>query len=530
MSFSSGTPGKDVIGVDFGNTTTKLTISSRNNGHRPVPVTIPGYSRNVPHRDGVFTPVIPSVIHYAADGTVLIGMQVADKGLLDADSTVRWMAHYTSLGSPVRFRAERGLLSFQEAASDFLCSIIRRTGDLYHIRRSDLVVAVPAGSRDQFRSWLATLDAGEIISRVHIIEQPSAIAAACLPDSRSGDAFMIIDFGGSSLEISVVTLFFEDGECQSRILGRASGNFGGKTLDQLLLRQVIKRTGLPEPEHELLRNLLSSCEKAKENLSIDQVTEMILDGGDPIRVTRKDFEELLAREGISTRFSSTLQQALNNAASRGYDEHSLSAVILTGGSGAIPSIRRMVEARFGSLPLITDQPLSTISRGAAVWLRGSSPGGQVTHTYAIRVWNPEQGAFELQPIVRKGTPIPSGGPVTRVRIQATYDGQTRLGIPLYQLAAPGQERGSTGHRELRFGPAGPILHEEGDQAHGEPPGSVWINEKNLLFIPAEPPAMKGEPRFELVFSISASRELLISAQDLRTGKQVLENASAGIVH
>ncbi len=528
MRFSSGKTGKDVIGVDFGNTTTKLTISSGNTGHRPVPVTIPGYSRSVPQGEGVFTSAIPSIIHYTADGTVLIGMQVADQGLLDADSTVRWMAHYTSLGSPVRFRAERGLLSYREAASDFLCSIIRRTGELYQMCRSDLVIAVPAGSRDQYRKWLATLDAGEIISRVHIIEQPSAIAAACLPESRSGDAFMIIDFGGSSLEISVVTLFFEDGECQSRILGRASGNFGGQTLDQLLLCQAVHRTGLPEQEHELQKNLLSSCEKAKEDLSIDQVTEMILEGGNPIRVTRKDFEELLAKEGIYTRFSSTLEQALSNAASRGYDEHALSAVIMTGGSVAIPSFRRMVKARFGSVPLIADQPLSTISRGAAVWLHGSSHGGQITHTYAIRVWNPEQGAFELQPIVRKGSPVPSTGPITRVRIQATYDGQTRLGIPLYQLTAPGQKRGSTGHRELKYGPAGPVLHEEGDQDHGENSGCVWINEKNLLFIPADPPAMKGEPRFELVFSISASRELLISAQDLRTGKQVLENARAGV--
>jgi hypothetical protein len=58
---------------------------------------------------------------------------------------------------------------------------------------------------------------------------------------------------------------------------------------------------------------------------------------------------------------------------------------------------------------------------------------------------------------------------------------------------------------------------------------TWINEKNLPLIPADPPAIRGEPRFELWFSIDSSRELLISARDLRTGREVLENTRAGII-
>jgi molecular chaperone DnaK len=529
MTIPTGKSGKGVIGIDFGNTTTKVTIRAGTTGIRPVPVTIPGYSRDVPLGEREFAPVIPSVIHYARDGSVLIGMEVINRGLLDDDGTMRWMAHYTRLGNPVRFRVERGLLSFQDATSDFLSSIIRRIGELYQLYRSDLVVAVPAGSREKFADWLPSLATGEVVSRVRIIEQPSAIAAACLPDSRSNDTFMIIDFGGSSLEVSVVTLFFKDGECQTRILGQASGNFGGQALDRLLLRGIRPRIGLPEPDQNHLKKLLRACERAKEDLSQDLVTEIALEGREPIQVTRNDFEELLAIDGIYAGYSSIIQQALNSAATRGYTEHSLSAVILTGGSGAIPSFRRLVEVRFGSVRLIADQPLLTCSRGAAVWLYGSSPKDQIIHTYALRIWNPAKKNFELRPIIRKGCPVPSNGPVARIRIQATYDGQTRLGIPLYQLAAPGKNRWDSDHREITFGPEGLVLLEEGDRPFGEHSGCSWINEKNLLFIPADPPAMKGEPRFEIGFSIGASRELLVSAQDLRTGKRVLENVRAGIL-
>jgi molecular chaperone DnaK len=528
MTTPTGRPGC-AIGVDFGNTATKVTLRHDGSGIHPIPVTIPGYSRDVPLGGGAFAPVIPSVLHYARDGSVLIGMQVIDRGLLDDDGTVRWMAHYTSLGSPARFRVERGPLSFQDAATDFLSLIIRRTGELYPVCRSDLVVAVPAGSREMFMGWLPALATGEIVSRVRIIEQPSAITSACLPDSRSPDTFMIIDFGGSSLEVFVATSFGEDGTRRARILGRASGNFGGNTIDRLLLRWLLHRIALSNPGQELTRELLRACQQAKESLSTHPVTPILVGGKELVQITRSDFEELLENEGIFARYSSVLEQAVNSAAARGYAANSLSAVILAGGSGAIPSFRSLVEGRFGSARLVVDQPVLCCSRGAAAWPQRASPEDQITHTYAVRIWNPDLKRFELQPIIRRGCPVPSNGMVTRIRIQATYDGQTRMGIPIYQLAAPGQGCRHAEHREITFGPTGPILLEEGDHPLGENTGGLWINEKDLIFIPADPPAMRMEPRFEIGFSVGASGELLVSAKDLGTGKWVLENVRAGIL-
>jgi molecular chaperone DnaK (HSP70) len=528
MTTSTGSPGC-VIGIDFGNTTTKVAIHHESAGMYPVPVAIPGYSRDVPLGGGAFAPVIPSVLHYALDGSVLVGMQVIDREPLDEDGTVRWMAHYTSLGSPARFRVERGPLSFQDAAADFLSSIIRRTGELYPVRRSDLVIAVPAGSREMFMAWLPSLATGEIVSRVRIIEQPSAITSACLPDSRSPDTFMIIDFGGSSLEVFVATSTGEDDKPRTRILGRASGNFGGNTIDRLLLRWLLHQIDLHNPGQELTKKLLEACQQAKESLSTHPVTPILADGRELVRITRNDFEELLEKEGIFARYSSVLEQAVNSAAARGYTENSVSAVILAGGSGAIPSFQSLVEGRFGSARLVADQPILCGSRGAAAWPQRTSPEDQITHTYAVRVWNPDLKRFELQPIIRRGCPVPSNGTVTRIRIQATYDGQTRLGIPIYQLTAPGQGCRHAEHREITFGPTGPILLEEGDQPPGEQPRGLWINEKDLIFVPADPPAMRGEPRFEIGFSVGASGELLVSAKDLGTGKRVLENAIAVIL-
>ena len=64
----------------------------------------------------------------------------------------------------------------------------------------------------------------------------------------------------------------------------------------------------------------------------------------------------------------------------------------------------------------------------------------------------------------------------------------------------------------------------GDEGQpGEEDGSAWINDRALTLIPVDPPAIRGEPRLEVWFSVDASRMLRASARDIRTGKLVLEN-------
>jgi molecular chaperone DnaK len=397
---------KCTIGVDFGNTLTKLTINTGSGSNQSVPVAIPDFSRKIPQGEERFAPVIPSVIHYTTEDTVLVGKQVTDLGLLAADGTVRWMAHYANLGSPVRFRIGRRVLSYQVAAADFLSRIIRSTAELYQLSRSDLVVAVPPGCSDRYTDWLTKLNTEDIISRVRVIEQPSAVVSSCLDKHTGNITFMIIDFGGSALDVSVITRFFEDGESRYRIVGDAHGSIGGRMLDRLLLRFAAQNACMPYSDQPRRDNRLQECEKAKENLTTDHATEIFLEAGKKIRITRRDFEELLTSEGVYTMFSSTIQQAMDRASSRGYNDHSISSVILVGGSGAIPSFQELVKSRFGAAKVISDGPLDVVSRGASAGCSGYSPFRQINHNYAIRVWNSAKGAFEFRTVIPKGCPDP----------------------------------------------------------------------------------------------------------------------------
>jgi hypothetical protein len=72
--------------------------------------------------------------------------------------------------------------------------------------------------------------------------------------------------------------------------------------------------------------------------------------------------------------------------------------------------------------------------------------------------------------------------------------------------------------ELVFDPSGaarvmPVSPDEQERR-----SSFWMNEHSPTFLGADPPAMQGEPRYEVEFNIDGNKRLLITARDLKTGR------------
>lgn len=525
------------VGMDMGNTATKISVDRGLPGVDPEPLELQGVSGFVtqPSKGRSYRiPIIPSLIHYADDGAVFVGCEVEDRGLSDSDGTVCWMARQVALDSPVCFRVGRRELTYQVAASDFLSSIIHRLGEQMQLNKADLVVAVPPGSTDQFRKCLSHHEYGAVIGKVIVIESPEAAIGSSLPGNMipevvKGGMVMIIDFGGSQLEISLMAGHTDQGDIRWRSLGRTVSSLGGRDLDRL----IMKMTGCQIPvqaqkEGDLSREIRIVSRAVKEALSVDEETDLTLPGKTSVRIKRRDFEDILSTEGVYARISSTLEQTLAVAASRGYSEHSLCAIILAGGSSCIPSVERYIKARFKGVRIFSERPVDCAARGAALFRGGLPMNDRIVSDYAIRVWNPETARFELRTIIRRGCRVPTDAPIARFRIQAAYDGQTRLGIPLYCMNHHSETVPPDQERELRYLESGVVEVIERQESHR----SYYMNpkpvERGVLLIPADPPARVGDPRFEIRLSVNHRGELLVSATDLHTGRLVLKDAKPEI--
>src|SRR5262249_13456580 len=149
---------------------------------------------------------------------------------------------------------------------------------------------------------------------------------------------------------------------------------------------------------------------------------------------------LFDAHGAFTQIDQTIRRALNAARDRGYDEDSVKAVLMVGGSSLIPSVQQTVQRIFGRERVMLKRPLDAVARGAAAFVAAVDFYDQIQHDYAFRYVDPKKGDYEYRPIVARGTAYPTTEPLARMTIKASHDGQTHLGIAIFEL---GERRATT---------------------------------------------------------------------------------------
>jgi len=495
-----------------------------------VPFHVPDYGRRMKSpTGGEGISVIPSLVHYAADRRRWVGEQVRQKNLYHSERTFRWMKRYISNRSPAKRTLDGREISHFDAGRDFLAAVLAVTSAELNLRDEEIALTMPVEAYEHYGDWLATVAESAGFPRFRLIDEASAAALGYGVHIQPGQVYLIFDFGGGTLDVAVVLI--EDSETAAtgrrcRVLGKAGTELGGMTIDQWLFQEVLRRNGLSDSDEEVRavsRELLSACEAAKEALSERESAEITVVNpytGAAIaeEFTRSQFEELLDRHEALTQIDRTIRRAINAARERGYDEDSIQKVLLVGGSSLIPCVQRTVQRIFGRERVLLDRPLDAVSRGAAVLVAGVDFYDYIQHDYAIRYRDPKKGGYAFRPLVKRGTPYPTPEPLSRLTIKASYEGQTKLGIAIFEMGDSRSE--SSGQLvELVFDPTGAARVANVTPDEEERRSRFWINENSPTFLTADPPAQAaGEARFEVTFSIDGNKRLLISARDLKSNR------------
>lgn len=236
----------------------------------------------------------------------------------------------------------------------------------------DAVITVPAYFNDSQRQ--ATKDAGTIagLNVVRIINEPTAAAIAYGMDKRTDNelCILIFDFGGGTLDISLLTLV--DGVFEV-IATSGNTHLGGSDIDNILVEYFSEEF---EREHGIslndnpraLRRLRTECERVKIELSaktnVQLVIEALHNGIDfKCSLSRAKFESIISH--IFEECFLPLKKVLEDAH---IDKTSIDEIILVGGSTRIPKIQQMIRAYFGGKPLNKSiNPDEAVAYGAAVY-------------------------------------------------------------------------------------------------------------------------------------------------------------------
>jgi molecular chaperone DnaK len=520
---------KKRLGIDFGMNSTVIAEVSGDRGAISI-VEFPGWSRQFPlEEENATIAITPSLIHYADTGLVFIGEQVNCEKYFDNPATARWMKQYISQNSPAQFMSGKDQVTgFRQAATDFLMALL--SSPLLVNNKSEIgesVFTFPVESPPSYISWLEDIGIQAGFGTNFLIDEAHAAVLGYGLNPRSGCKVLIIEFGQDGLDVRLVAIGEESphpAEPRSRILGRAVNTLGGLAIDRCIFQDILAKDLSQESDATIQRiqpEMLHAIGRTRENLSL--TGEIPVHATDPVSgrdisgyFRYSDLERIFHERDIFSALNRTLDRALAAAGTRGCDEEHITAVLMIGECSTLPLVREAVRQRFSSHQVLYNHAVDAVARGAALYSPSVSQPDRIRKDYALRYWDPGSKEHRYRFLVRNGARYPSPGQVARIVISASYDSQSRMGIPIYEI---GNGSGDVNQCTIELisdsGGGMRIAGPAPDAETGRKP--VWVNEHTPTVLIASPPAQKGEPRFELTFTIDHRRNLCVTARDIVTG-------------
>lgn len=526
------------VGIDFGTSNSVISVVDEATGRARVPV-IEGISREIRYRideqwDTVH--VIPSLISYV-DDNVYIGEQVYAQGLSEAPTTFRWMKSYICARQPLPrrvpgaapcqshiskdtcneciARTEGGRVCNFIAGRDFLSRLILYAADFCDLDEDELVFTIPVETYENYSNWISEVCDATGVTRYRVVDEPTACVLGYEQPVRKDQAFAVIDFGGGTLHVSVIRIDFASGdERKCTVLGKAGVPVGGRNVTQWLYEDFLDRCGAaPHTVGTLSTHILMEVEAAKEALSFEDTVGINIVDDQTAKVysadyTRSGFQDLLMKRGLLSRVEEVLAAAFKDAQGSAVGRDEVVQVLLVGGSTLIPSVRMPLQLAFGDR-LAYQRPFISIALGACRYGAGDLVEW-IQHDYAIRHYAPDTNSRDFKTLVERMTTYPSDGVVARYPVAGVYDGQVRLGVLIYERG----DRRTAANEQFAFDENGRprVIRTRGENHH------YCINADDPTFLHANPPAKKGEFRFDLSFSIDGNKRLLMTAEDVVTGQ------------
>ncbi|MBM3246856.1 MAG: molecular chaperone DnaK, partial [Candidatus Omnitrophica bacterium] len=332
-----------VIGIDLGTSNSAAAVMEAG---RPV---------IIPSAEGAGVAsgkAFPSYVAFTKDGQRLVGEPARRQAAINAEGTIQ--AAKRKMGTDFKFKVF-GQEYTPQQISAFILQKIKQDAEAYlGDKVEDVVITCPAYFDDNQRT--ATKDAGEIagLKVLRIINEPTAACLAYgLDKAQKEQKIMVFDFGGGTLDVTVMEMEQGVFHVQS-----TSGDtqLGGTDMDRVLLEYICgqfkRETGIDLMNDKMaVQRVREAAEKAKIELSSTVNTDINLpfitaDASGPkhltMSITRAKLEDLVTP--IINRCKHPMEQAVADAKLNVSD---IDRIIMVGGPTRMPIVQKFVEDYVG---------------------------------------------------------------------------------------------------------------------------------------------------------------------------------------
>ena len=514
---------KNVFGtlaIDLGSSTT-VVVFQKENGQPPELLDLPPISRAIGE--------IPSLIWKSSEKeeSYLIGQQIIDLNLINEKENNLSQDFKRWIGSTEIEPIYDSKITPEKAGEILIHSIWEKVSQKVNIKR--LVLTAPVDTYREYRTWLVNVCNSLEVKEIALVDEPTAAAMGA--GLKPGSTLLVLDFGGSTIDMSIVAL--EGGEGQAspiaqlvrfdgnnlegkstqvlrtaKVLGKSGLRLGGKDIDRWIIHHL-----LPEenPTNSILRKAEElKCELSntniKETLVITKKVNNIQNEEKFLKLSKKGLEELLIEKGLLKSIEKLFIQTINIAKRNSFELKDLDSVVLVGGGSRIPLIKNYLSDICNSIPFLTPPPIEAIALGALHLTPGVQIKDVLNKGVSLRCWNKKNEKHIWHPLFLAGQTWPTNKPL-EIILAASINSQLSIDL----IIGEPQEEGSN---EIIYTNGLPTLKTI------ESKDKIKKITNTIISIPVDPPGEIGQDCIKLIFNINDNCQLEVEGVDLRNNKEI----------
>lgn len=407
-----------ILGVDLG-TTNSLAVVYKEG--KPI---------RIPNAYGEF--VTPSAVSIL-DGKIVVGKLAKERLITHPECSASLFKR--NMGSDVTYTLDKKAYDSATLSSFIVKQLIEDAQNYLHESIDEVVISVPAYFNARQRQ--DTKRIGELlgIKVERLINEPSAAAIACHMDDEY-ETFVVFDFGGGTLDVSVVDCF-ENVISINAISG--NNHLGGTDFDRAMAEYFCLKNELNYNilDSSFQQSILRACEQAKIKLSTQNVVEVSL-------VHLNKNYNCVFDENVLFSITHSLLESCKNVIGKavkdsGFSASELDSLILVGGSSKMPVLQHSLSDAL-NIPVLKEENMDSLvvlGLGKYIGIKQRDenikdvvvtdicPFSLSTSTY-----NEQNPDLELSTVlIPKNSVLPTSKKMT---LRTVHKGQTKVNISVFQ--------------------------------------------------------------------------------------------------
>lgn len=407
-----------ILGVDLGTTNSLAVVYKEGK-----PVLIPNaYGEYV-------TPSAVSIL----DGKIVVGKLAKERLITHPECSASLFKR--NMGSDVTYTLDKKEYDSATLSSFVVKQLIEDAQNYLHESIDEVVISVPAYFNARQRQ--DTKRIGELlgVQVERLINEPSAAAIACHMDDEY-ETFVVFDFGGGTVDVSVVDCF-ENVISINAISG--NNHLGGTDFDRAMAEYFCLKNGLNFNVLDLSfqQSIIRACEQAKIKLSAQRVVEVSL-------VHLNKNYNCIFDENVLFNTTHSLLESCKNVIGKavkdsGFSASELDSLILVGGSSKMPVLQHYLSDAL-NIPVLKEENMdSLVALGLGKYIGIKQRDENIKDVVVTDIcpfslststYNEQNPDLELSTVlIPKNSVLPTSKKMT---LRTVHKGQTKVNISVFQ--------------------------------------------------------------------------------------------------